>query len=115
MSRDDAYLTDVLDACRTLMNSTAGMTLEEYGANYEKQLACERLFEIIGEATKRVSSDLKDSEATLPWKKMIGMRNVVIHQYDQIDVELVWKIIQQDVPAVARQVERLLETRRGSD
>lgn len=112
MSRDDAYFADILDACRSIQRFTECMSFSDYVEDYEKQLVCERLFEIIGEAAKRISPEVKDSEASLPWKKMIGMRNVVIHQYDQIDLELVWKIIQQDVPDVALKVERLLETRR---
>ena len=111
MSRDDAFFEDILDACLSIQSYTAGMSLEEYLASYEKQLVCERLFEIIGEAARRISAERKEIEGTLPWKKMIGMRNVVIHRYDQIDLELVWKVIQRDVPDVVKQVELVLKSR----
>jgi uncharacterized protein with HEPN domain len=100
MFRDDASLLDILNACRAIREFTAGMSFKEYASDYKTQLSVQKLFEIIGEATRRLSPGIMDAHKEIPWSRMIGMRNIMSHQYDNINFEIVWKVVQTDIPAL---------------
>jgi uncharacterized protein with HEPN domain len=108
MFRDDASLLDILNACRAISEFTEGLSFDQYLADYKTQLSVERLFEIIGEAARRVSAEYIEVHDDLPWTKMIGMRNIMAHQYDNIDFEVVWKVIRVDIPDLMRRIEPLV-------
>ena len=67
-----------------------------------------RRLEIIGEAAGRVSQQFRDDYPDVPWSKMRGMRNWVIHRYDDIDMELVWDTVERDIPRLIKQLEGLV-------
>ena len=67
-----------------------------------------RRFEIIGEAAGRVSQRFRDENPNVPWSEMRGMRNRVIHRYDDVDMELVWETVEQDIPRLIVQLEGLV-------
>ena len=67
-----------------------------------------RRFEIIGEAAGRVSQQLRDENPSIPWSEMRGMRNRLIHRYDDIDMDIVWDTVEQDIPRLVTQLERLV-------
>lgn len=83
--RDPAYLWDMLDAARSIVDFMQDLTLEEFlapGRDREMaRLAVERNLEILGEAARRVSSGLRDEHAEIPWKEIVGLRNVISHEY----------------------------------
>jgi uncharacterized protein with HEPN domain len=68
-----------------------------------------RRLEIIGEAARRVSESFRLSHAGLPWAEMIGMRNLLIHEYDDVDMHVVWQTVLTELPRLAAQMEELLE------
>lgn len=63
---------------------------------------------IMGEATKRLSGDFRANHPTIPWKDIAGMRDVLIHSYDSVDLGAVWRVTQKDLPVVLAQIESLL-------
>lgn len=79
--KDSAYLWYMLDAARTVAQFTSGLTIEKYLKDRKLQLAIERLLEIIGEAANRVSADFQQGHPEIPWRKIVGQRNVISHEY----------------------------------
>ena len=68
-----------------------------------------RNFEIIGEATKRLSPELRSVYSNIPWQQMAGLRDVLIHDYLKVNLNLVWQIIEQNLPELKEQVEAILQ------
>ncbi len=103
-------LFDIRQACREVEGFNEGVTLVEYSANTMRRAATERMFEIMGEALTR----LRDTdEATFQLisgaPAIVGFRNRLIHGYDAVDDEIVWKIIRDKAPILLREVQTLLE------
>lgn len=69
-----------------------------------------RNFQVLGEAARRVSESFQRDHADIPWSDMIGMRNVVIHEYEEIDFETLWDTINKDLPVVLDQIEPFCST-----
>ncbi|MEW6448056.1 MAG: HepT-like ribonuclease domain-containing protein [Bacillota bacterium] len=76
----------------------------------EKQDAVIRRLTIIGEAVKSISPELKRECPAIPWQKITGMRNILIHEYFGVDVELTWKTVQRDLPVLKRELLNILKT-----
>lgn len=72
------------------------------------QLAALYLFAVIGEASRRLSEPTRVSLADVPWRKMIGMRNIVVHQYDRVTIARVWEAIDDHIPALIARLEPLV-------
>lgn len=72
--------------------------------------AVERNFAVIGEAAKRVPESVRKENPQIPWKEMAGMRDIIIHEYDEIDLDEVWGTITRDIPNALQGIDRLLET-----
>jgi uncharacterized protein with HEPN domain len=86
-----------------------GLTKEEFFENVEKQYAVLRGLEIIGEATKNLSRELKAKHREIPWREIAGMRNKLIHEYFGVKLELVWVTIKNKLPEFKNQVLRILK------
>jgi uncharacterized protein with HEPN domain len=76
-------------------------------ADTQCQDAVIRRIEIIGEAARRVSEDSREAHPQLPWQAMVGMRNVMIHDYDDIDLGVVWETLQNDLSPLVKQLEEV--------
>lgn len=70
---------------------------------------------VMGEAIKRISSSFRATHSTIPWRQIAGMRDRLIHDYDEVDFELVWRVATQEVPVVRGQLEELLPGDRDGD
>lgn len=73
-----------------------------------RQAAILRWIHIIGEAANRLSPELRDGHPDVPWRQIVDMRNLVAHAYDIVDLEIVWSVVQNDVPALERYVRSIL-------
>ncbi len=73
------------------------------------RFAVERNFTVIGEAAKRVPESVRKENPQIPWKEMAGMRDMIIHEYDEIDLDEVWGTIEKNIPDVLESIDRLLE------
>lgn len=65
--------------------------------------------QIVGEAARALESDLRETLPEIPWIQIIGMRNVLVHQYFEIDTEIVWSVVEKDLPSLKKQVQVLLQ------
>ncbi len=93
------YLIDILECAERILAYTK-QGRGEFIASGMVRDAVVRNFEVIGEAAKRVSEGTRKTLPSIPWKKLAGYRDVLIHNYDAVDVELTWNIIERDVPAL---------------
>ena len=108
MERDDAYLLDVLESARLAISYVVGKTKEEFLVDTLLQDAVTRRLIVIGEAARRTSEARQTALSHLPWKAMIGMRNVVIHEYDSVDWLIVWDTLQKDLPILIAALEQIV-------
>ena len=109
MKDDRIYLLHIRDAIHHIIEYTAAGK-EVFFADRKTQDAVVRNLEIIGEATKRVSSSLKDRHPDISWKPIAGMRDKLIHDYFGINLQLVWDVVERDLPALKTKVGRLIES-----
>jgi uncharacterized protein with HEPN domain len=98
MKENKVYLDHILECINNILSYTEGMNEDTFNKNFMVQDAVVRNFQIIGEATKRIKPDFKTSHPDIPWKKMTGMRDKLIHDYFQVDLETVWNTITKDIP-----------------
>lgn len=98
MSRDPAYCLDMVDSANLLHSYLAGKTKAEFLAHTELQDMVIRRLEVIGEAARRISEETRRQTPQVPWRRIIGLRNVLVHQYEKVDLELIWEIAQVQVP-----------------
>ncbi|WP_373058448.1 DUF86 domain-containing protein [Zunongwangia sp. H14] len=85
------------------------LTEEQLSNNKEKEFAIIRSFEVIGEAGKKVDKQLKQKYQQIPWKKMAGFRDVLIHDYDKVITEILWITATKELPPLKAQLLRILE------
>ena len=105
--RDMARLWDMLDAARAIMQFTQGRSLEDLLADRMLRSAVERNLEIIGEAARHVSLGARENNPDIPWASIIGLRNIVAHEYGEIRYEKLWAICMNRLPALIRGLEDL--------
>ncbi|CAN5680613.1 DUF86 domain-containing protein [soil metagenome] len=106
---DEAWLRHVLDAVRRARELSEGKKLGELAPDDETALALTRLLEILGEAAGRISPALRSLHPDIPWRDISDTRNRVIHQYFDVDMEVVEAIVRDDLPPLTQQLETLLE------
>ena len=108
MVKDDlAYVEHILDCIRKIKEFSEGLSFKEFSGNELVQDAIIRNIEIIGEASKKISSDTKQIYFEISWKEIAGMRNKLIHDYLGVDVEVVWRTIKEDIPILERQIREI--------
>lgn len=103
--KDSARLWDMLDSARTVIEFTSGQHFEEFLHDRKTRNAVERNFEIIGEAARCVSPEARELLSEIPWKSIIGLRNVLTHEYGEIRYEILWSIIKNKLPALIQKLE----------
>jgi uncharacterized protein with HEPN domain len=102
-------LEDIRDAGRFVLDDSAGETFESYLENRRLRQSVERSFEIIGEAMRRLSDEDPEVAARIPARRrIIAFRNVLIHGYDLLDYEEIWRILRDSLPILIAEVESLL-------
>ncbi|GAB4159982.1 MAG: hypothetical protein Fur0046_39230 [Cyanobacteria bacterium J069] len=109
----DLRIQDILGAIASIQRCTAGMTLDALINNKTAAKAVLYNFLIIGEASANVPLDLQARYPDIPWRLMQDMRNVMAHEYFQVDVERVWQTIVEDLPPLVPQLQAILEQERA--
>ena len=113
MERDEASLLDILDSARLVRSYVEGMTRDDLLKDVGLQDKVARRFEIIGEAASRLSQKTRTSLAAIPWRAIIALRNVLIHEYGEVNYERLWDVIQKDLPRLIEQIEPLVPPPQG--
>lgn len=108
MSRDSASLLDIDRAGRLVLQFSQGVDRESLESDLEKQSAILYQIAVIGEAVKRLSNEFRSQHPDIPWSDIAGMRDILTHQYDRVEFEVVWEAIQIDVPELLSMIEPLL-------
>ena len=109
MTRDPRlYLDEILESITQIETYTAGLTAEQYQGNQLVQDAVVRRLEIIGEAVKHLPAEIKEQHSEVPWKRIAGTRDVLIHEYFGVDVDLTWAVVKDSLPILRSQVTAIL-------
>lgn len=105
----DPYLKDITDSIEIINDylSSVDNSKERFVEELQIQDAIIRRLEIIGEAAKRLEANFKEKYPAIPWRKMAGLRDVLIHDYDEIDLELVWEVVVRDLPELKLAITHL--------
>jgi uncharacterized protein with HEPN domain len=113
--KDKAYLWDMLDAAFAIQEFVKGKMWADYQSNRMMRAAVERKLEIIGEAARRLSEATREAHPQIPWRAIVGQRNVLAHEYDEVLDEAIWAIATRRVPALIAAVKRILPDRAGGE
>lgn len=101
------YLADIMNAIQEVEEFTAGMSYDAFRADKKTVNAVIRSLEVLGEATKHVPTVFRNKHTNIPWSKMAGMRDVLIHDYMGVDLKTVWKVAQERLPEIKPLIEDL--------
>ncbi len=105
---DSAYLHHISDAVKALEKYISSHTFIEFAENEWDQAAVVKYLEIIAEASNQMSEELKSVQLQIPWRKIANFRNILIHEYFDVDLKLVWKILIKDIPLFKKEIKKLL-------
>jgi len=107
MKHDAVYLKHILEAIEQIEIYIANLSEEQFRNNRLVQDGVVRQLEIIGEASRYLSSECRDNHPEIPWRQMIGMRNRVIHAYFDVNLTIVWEVVQHDLPVLKQNIKRI--------
>lgn len=113
MNRDEAYLRHMIDEISFINKSFQRLQFEELIGNELMQRACVRSLEIIGEASKNISEELKSKYSHVDWRKIAGLRDKLIHHYFGLDWDIVWDVIKNRIPSLESEIAAILKEEFG--
>ena len=109
MKRDSlVFLQDILDSIIAIDKYVEGVSLTDFLGNQQLQDSVVRRFEIIGEAAKNIGDSIREKGPTIPWKKIAGLRDVLIHAYFGIDLIRIFEAIQKDLPPLKDKISEII-------
>ena len=112
MPRDyRVFLEDMLQSLTRIHVLTSGLSYDDFLKDLTKQEAVIRNLEIIGEAAKNIPKEIRSSYPDIDWPRIGGLRDILIHQYFTIDLEIIWDIIWHNLPSLEVQIKRILSGR----
>jgi uncharacterized protein with HEPN domain len=110
MSKEDTiYLSHIVEAISRIEKYSFNLTKTDFMKNELVQAGSIRELEIIGEATKHLSESFKSKYSDVPWKKISGMRDKLIHDYFGVDIDAVWETIQKDIPDLQKKIQAIMK------
>jgi uncharacterized protein with HEPN domain len=107
------YVEDILDAMDKAEILLEEVTYEQFVSDFRINFAVVRALEIVGEATKRLPMTLRDQYPSIPWKEMAGMRDRIIHGYDDVNFRIVWDTVKKRIPIVKPQIQQIITDYEG--
>jgi len=109
MKDPSIFIQHIFDSLIEIENYTSNFSEEDFSNTTQTQDAVIRRLEIIGEAVKNLAITFRNEYPDIPWSKMAGMRDVLIHDYFGVDLSLVWKIVEKEVPKLKKQMRDILD------
>lgn len=109
------YLEDIILAMERIQEYISGLDFIQFKRDYKTVDAVVRNFEVIGEASKNLSKDIKDNYPNVPWEEMYRLRNRISHEYFGIDYEIIWDIISRHLPNNYNDINVILNNQRNRD
>jgi uncharacterized protein with HEPN domain len=106
------YLEDIIEAAKAAREYVAGMGKDELAKDRRTTDAVVRNLEIVVEAAKKLPAQVKHDHPEVEWKKIAGLRDILVHDYFGIDMDIVWDVVQNKLPALAEHVQRILDESR---
>lgn len=107
--RDFGFVWDMQEAAKDIQNFLIGVSLEKSNQNLMIRYAIERQLLVIGEAANHVSDNFKENHTGIPWQVLIGQRNILAHQYGEINSEKVWQTATKNIPDLLNTLQKLLD------
>lgn len=103
------YLEDILDAMGKAELLVEGVTYDQFAEDFRINFAVVRALEIIGEATKRLPISLREKYPDIPWRGMAGLRDRIVHEYDTVDMEILWAVVRDEIPRLRPQIQQIID------
>lgn len=103
------YVADIVDAIEKIDEFTQDMDFQDFEKDYKTVFAVIRALEVIGEAVKNIPATVKDEYRRIPWGKIAGMRDKLIHEYFGVNIKVVWKTVKEDIPTIKSLFKEMLE------
>lgn len=104
------FLEDIAESIAEIESFVVGLDLESFAQKREKVLAVVKLLEIIGEATKKIPNEIREQYPEIPWKSVAGMRDIFVHEYWRIDIDVVWMTVRESLPQLKPIIDDLITT-----
>ncbi len=108
MNTDEVFVRHMIDAIGEIQNILADHTYAQFVQDPLRMHACVRLFEILGEATGKLTPEFRKKHAEFPFSKIISMRNKLIRHYFEVDLEILWKTYQEDLPGLLEALKKCI-------
>lgn len=102
------YVQDILDSINDIENFIKGMNFNDFKNDRKTINAVIRSIEVIGEASKKIPKSIKERHPDIPWKKIAGMRDKLIHEYFGIDLEILWKVAKEEIKKLEPGIKQIL-------
>jgi uncharacterized protein with HEPN domain len=106
------YIDDIITAIADVADFTYGMSFEMFASDKKTVNAVIRCLEVLGEAAKHIPTSFRKKHLDIPWSKMAGMRDVLIHDYMGVDLKTVWMVVQMRLPELKPMLEKLISSRK---
>jgi len=106
--RDSASLVDMLGFAREVVDFVRGRKREDLDIDRAFLRSLERSLELMGECARRISADTRQAHPSIPWQGIVGMRNIIAHEYGRVDPDELWKTAERDVPQLALALEAIV-------
>lgn len=107
------YVEDIIDAMGKAEITIRDIDFDMFSENFIRNFAVARALEIVGEAAKRLPPGIREAYPEIPWREMAGMRDRIIHGYDNVNLQIMWDVVKKDIPRIKPLLQKVLQDYEG--